>query len=322
MPEPTNHTATDLRVKPFLKWAGGKTQLLQRFRELYPPELKNGQVKNYYEPFMGSAAVYFDIVQRYPVDQAYLYDVNEELVLAYRVVQRDVARLIDVLFRLEKKYIALDKQKRSDYFYAQRNLFNEQRFIINHNKYADNWITRTAQLIFLNRTCFNGLYRVNSKGEFNTPAGRYANPGICDEANLSAVSKLLDRAHIKKADFNEVVKEIKPASFIYFDPPYRPISKTALFTAYSKLVFSDEEQVRLAAVFKSLSDKGALLMLSNSDPRNINPADDFFDSLYSRFNILRVPAKRLINSVAAARGNINEIIITNYPVDPDKRGFT
>ncbi len=200
-------------------------------------------------------------------------------------------------------------------------MFNEQRLTINFNRYADSWINRTAQLIFLNRTCFNGLYRVNSKGEFNTPAGRYANPTICDEANLKAVSALLDKAQIKKADFDESVKDIKPASFIYFDPPYRPISKTALFTAYSKLIFSDEEQVRLAARFKELSKKGALLMLSNSDPRNINPGDDFFDSLYKEFNMLRVPAKRLINSVASARGNISEIIITNYAVDVDKRVF-
>ena len=317
MPEPINNTSTQVRVKPFLKWAGGKTQLLQRFRELYPPELKNGQIKNYYEPFMGSAAVYFDIVQQYKIDHAYLCDVNEDLVLAYRVIQQDSAKLIDVLFRLQKKYLAIDKQKRGEYFYTQRTLFNEQRFSINYNRYGDSWIGRTAQLIFLNRTCFNGLYRVNSKGEFNTPAGRYANPTICDEANLDAVSKLLDKAHIKKAGFNESLKNIKPASFIYFDPPYRPISKTALFTAYSKLVFSDEEQVRLATLFKELSNKGAQLMLSNSDPRNINPGDDFFDSLYKGFTILRVPAKRLINSVASARGNINEIIITNYPVDTD-----
>jgi DNA adenine methylase len=314
MPPAKNTDKEIIRVKPFLKWAGGKGQLLKRFRELYPVELKNNQIKNYYEPFLGSGAVFFDIVQQYKIENAYLCDVNEELVLTWLVIQQDVSKLTDFLFRIEKKYLGYNKEKRSNYFYEQRSNFNLQRFTLDYNKYADNWIPRAAQLIFLNRTCFNGLFRVNSKGEFNTPAGDYANPTICDEENLLSVSKLLKNATIKKADFKEALKNIQPSSFIYFDPPYRPITKTAAFTAYSKFVFADEEQLRLAGMYKKLNKKRVKMMLSNSDPKNYDPKDNFFDNMYSGFNIIRVPAKRIINSNVSKRGNINEIIVTNYPV--------
>jgi DNA adenine methylase len=315
MPAILQHTNKEIiRVKPFLKWAGGKGQLLNLFRELYPLELKNNQIKNYYEPFLGSGAVFIDIVQKFKIEHAYLCDVNEELVLTWLVIQKDIHKLIEALFSIEKKYDRLDKEKRKAYYYQQRDDFNTERSAFNHNRYVGSWIKRAAQIIFLNRTCFNGLFRVNSKGAFNTPAGEYANPTICDEQNLLAISKLLDKATIQKKDFNEALKNVKPSSFIYFDPPYRPISKTALFTAYSKFFFADQEQIRLGKLFEQLDKKGAKMMLSNSDPKNIDPKDNFFDDLYKGFNIIRVPAKRLINSKVSARGNINEIIVTNYPV--------
>ena len=299
-------------AKPFLKWAGGKGQLLVKFQDLYPTKLKEGKINNFYEPFLGSGAVFFDIAQRYKIKTAYLYDINEELILAYKVVQQDVSNLITQLRRHEKAYLKLDEKKRAAYFYKQRDSYNKLRLHINYNNYSDAWIARTAQLVFLNKTCFNGLFRVNSKGEFNTPAGDYKNPTICDEKNLLAVSKVLAIATIKKADFRQIKKDIKKNSFVYFDPPYRPISKTASFTAYSKHSFSDKEQTELRDLFQWINSKGEYAMLSNSDPKNNNPADNFFDDLYKEFTLIRIPAKRMINSVASKRGSINEIVVTNY----------
>ena len=312
--DPQTDVALDvqLKVKPFLKWAGGKSQLLEKFRSLYPTELLNGKIKNYYEPFIGSGAVFFDIIQRYKIENACLYDINEELILTYKVIQQDAAKLIEFLYRYEQTYRRLNKKQRSAYYYEQRTNFNLQRFNIDYKKYADQWIARAAQLIFLNRTCFNGLYRVNSKGEFNTPAGDYKNPTICDEYNLLAVSKALESATIKLADFRQVKKDLRSNSFVYFDPPYRPISKTSSFTAYSKHSFNDGEQAALKELFAYIDKKGEFVMLSNSDPKNTNPDDVFFDELYKGFNIIRIPAKRMINSDATKRGNLNEIIVTNY----------
>ena len=300
-------------AKPFLKWAGGKTQLLQKFRKLYPTQLIEGKIKNYYEPFLGSGAVFFDIAQHYKIENAYLYDINEELILAYKVIQQDVAKLVEYLFRYQKSYAKLTKKQKANYFYEQRVNYNLQRFNIDYNKYSEAWIARVAQLIFLNRTCFNGLFRVNSKGEFNTPAGDYKNPTICDENNLLSVAKVLECATIKKADFTQLKRVIRANSFVYFDPPYRPISKSASFTAYSKNEFADKEQNQLAELFHFLNNKGTLCMLSNSDPKNNDPKDNFFDDLYKDYNIVRVPAKRMINSNAEKRGAINEIVVTNYP---------
>lgn len=299
-------------AKPFLKWAGGKGQLLQKFRDLYPQSLKDNKIKNYYEPFLGSGAVYFDIAQNYKIEKAWLYDINPELVLTYQVVQKDAAKLIDFLYRYEKEYLKLTNTKREKYFYDQRTNYNLQRFNVDYDKYAATWIARAAQLIFLNRTCFNGLYRVNAKGDFNTPAGTYDNPTICDEYNLLAVAKVLENATIKRADFRQIKRDLKKNSFVYFDPPYRPISKTASFKAYSKNEFGDKEQTELATLFATIDKSGEYVMLSNSDPKNNNPDDNFFDDLYSAYKLIRIPARRMINSDASKRGNINEIVVTNY----------
>jgi DNA adenine methylase len=310
----SNNEITDYTARPFLKWAGGKSQLLPKFQELYPKQLQQKKIKNYYEPFLGSGAVFFNIIQNYHIENAYLYDINDELILTYKVIQKDADRLLDFLYRYQNEYLKLDKHQRQEYFYAQRTNYNLQRFNIDFNKYSDTWLSRAAQLIFLNRTCFNGLYRVNSKGEFNSPAGDYSNPTICDEKNLKTVSGLLSNVIIKKSDFKELTTDIRPDSFVYFDPPYRPISKTASFKAYSKHNFSDKEQIELAQLFKNLNKQGAKLMLSNSDPKNIDPEDNFFDDIYNEFNIVRVPAKRMINSNASKRGIINEIVVTNYSI--------
>jgi DNA adenine methylase len=223
-----------------------------------------------------------------------------------------VSKLIDFLHRYQKKYLALNNEERKEYFYDQRTNYNLQRFNIDYSRYAESWIPRAAQLIFLNRTCFNGHYRVNSKGEFNSPMGDYENPAICDEYNLLSVSKILEKAVLRKGDYNQVKRDLQADAFIYFDPPYRPISKTANFKSYSKHDFGDTEQAGLAKLYKQLHEKGMKLMLSNSDPKNIDPNDNFFDELYKDFQILRIPARRMINSNASKRGEINEIIIMNY----------
>lgn len=301
-----------LGAKPFLKWVGGKRQLLSQFNELYPIELKLKKIKNYYEPFVGGGAVFFDVAQNYEVENAFLYDINDELILAYKVIQRDVYKLIEFLHRYEKQYKKLDDEKRKEYYYELRENYNLQRFNIDYNKYSENWIPRVAQTIFLNKTCFNGLFRFNSKGGFNSPMGRYKNPKILDEQNLLNVSKLLEIATIKKADFREVKNDIRNNSFVYFDPPYRPISKTSNFTSYSKFNFQDDEQLQLARLFYELDRQGHKLMLSNSDPKNTNPNDDFFETIYADFNIKRVDAKRSINSNGNKRNSIKEIVVTNY----------
>jgi len=309
-----NHKKTNYKAKPFLKWAGGKGQLLNTFQKFYPEELQSNKIKNYFEPFIGGGAVFFDIAQRFEIESAYLYDVNEELILAYKVIQKDVFKLMDFLSIFQKKYDKLDTENRTKLFYEIRQEFNTERFNIDYKKYSDNWIYRTAQIIFLNKTCFNGLFRFNLKGGFNTPVGRYKNPKILDEGNLQKVSELLQIAVVKNADFKLVKQDLKENSFVYFDPPYRPISKTSSFTAYSKNGFGDIQQTELANTFELLNSKGAQLMLSNSDPKNTDPADNFFDDLYIKHHIYRVAAKRMINSNAAKRAAINEIVVTNYPV--------
>lgn len=302
----------DKPAKPFLKWAGGKSQLLEKFYDFYPDEIKSGRINHFFEPFIGGGAVFFDVVQKYNIQSAFLYDINQELILTWRVVQQDVHKLIDSLDSLQKKYVKLNDEAQSEFYYKIRDEFNRNLHRINYSKYNDDWILRAAQIIFLNRTCFNGLFRLNQKGEFNVPAGRYKNPKILDEQNLVKVSKLLKIAEIKNAGFIAVEADIVENSFVYFDPPYRPISKTSDFTAYSKLKFEDNEQRQLAVLFHRLHKKGIKQMLSNSDPKNNDPDDNFFDEIYKNYNISRIPARRMINSDASKRNAINEIIVTNY----------
>jgi DNA adenine methylase len=302
-------------AKPFLKWAGGKSQLLEKFAAFYPDELQNGKIQNYFEPFIGGGAVFFEVAKRYAIKTAFLYDINPELILTYRVIQQDVFKLIEILETYKNKYEKLNEQKQSDFYYEVRDEFNRKQLIVNKIKYSEEWIFRAAQIIFMNKTCFNGLFRFNQKGGFNVPVGKYKNPKILDERNLLKVSELLQIAEIKLADFTEIEKDIKDNSFVYFDPPYRPISKTSGFTSYSKHKFEDAEQIKLAKLFHLLNSKGIKQMLSNSDPKNNDPTDDFFDELYKEFNIFRVPARRMINSDASKRTAINEIVVTNYIVN-------
>jgi len=303
------------KAKPILKWAGGKTQLLAQFRDLYPQELKTGEITTYVEPFVGGAAVFFDIVQTYPVKKAFLYDINAELILLYKVVQQHVQELIEELAIYASRYQKLDDEGRKTFYYDTRTHLNKQRVQIDFDRFSTAWISRAARIVFLNRTCFNGLFRLNSRGEFNVPHGKYRNPKILDVENLLNVSRILQMTEIRRGDFELCEDAVNPQTFVYFDPPYRPISKTASFTAYSKHRFGDEEQIRLAHFFACLDrETGAKLMLSNSDPTNENPEDTFFDDLYRDFRIHRVSAQRMINSNGLKRGPIRELLITNYGV--------
>jgi DNA adenine methylase len=300
-------------AKPFLKWAGGKSQLLPQFEGHYPPELETGHITTYIEPFLGGGAVFLSIAQRYAFEQTYLTDINPELVLTYRVVQRDPLALIEQLQQHQRAYSASSEEARAAYFYTVRDHYNRQRGEIRFNRYSGQWINRAAAMIFLNKTCFNGLFRVNAKGAFNVPFGRYKNPTICDPDNLLAVSALLQRAELRVAPFTACEQWVTAETFVYFDPPYRPISATSSFTSYARARFDDEAQIALARFFAHLDHAyGAKLMLSNSDPTTINPEDRFFEQHYQNFKIHRVWANRMINSQADKRGKITELLITNY----------
>jgi DNA adenine methylase len=301
-------------AKPFLKWAGGKRQLLSQIINYFPTELKTGTIKEYVEPFVGGGAIFFHVAHHYQIEQLSISDINPELILAYRVVKNHVDDLIPILSDMQEKYLHANPAQRKNLFYEIRTTLNKNLPLINFAQFDSNWIERAAHLIFLNRTCFNGLFRVNSKGEFNVPFGGYKKPKICDVENLHAVARVLQRTHISLHDFEQSEKLINGNTFIYLDPPYRPISQTASFTSYSKSAFVDDDQVRLASFFHRLSRRKTKLMLSNSDPKNENPDDTFFEDLYKEYNIQRVSANRMINCDATKRGHINELLIMNYEI--------
>jgi len=300
------------RVRPFLKWAGGKRQLLSQIDSYLPRALKHGTVQRYVEPFVGSGAVFFHIVQNYPVEELFIADINPELILAYRTIQQDIEGLINELAFIEDNYLPLSETQRKAFYYRQRAIYNEGRLAIDYGAFQDTWVKRTAQLIFFNRTCYNGLFRVNSRGEYNVPFGRYKNPTICDGSNLRAVSDILQRAEIHYGHYSDCARVVGEGTLVYFDPPYRPISATANFTAYSPHNFDDDEQLALAEFYRGLDNQGACLILSNSDPRNTNPDDDFLEEAYAGFRIERVQARRRINRSVEKRGPINELLILNY----------
>jgi DNA adenine methylase len=301
-----------INAKPFLKWAGGKTQLLEELNKRLPTEIiEKGKIKNYVEPFVGGGAFFFYLKKNYVVKKSVLLDINPELIVGYTTIQKEPKKLVDKLSCLESEYLK-ENERREKLFYDIRALFNDQGKSFDNNEYNDEWVTRTSYLIFLNKTCFNGLFRQNSKGEFNVPFGDYKNPKICDEMNIYEVNKALKNTNIILGDFYKSNRYIKKGTLVYLDPPYRPLNATSSFTGYAKNGFTDDDQVRLSEYYERNDEKGAYLILSNSDPKNENPNDDFFERLYSKYHIERVLASRMINCVAEKRGNINELIIINY----------
>ncbi len=291
-------------AKPFLKWAGGKGQLLNTFDNMFPDKLKEGKIKTYIEPFVGGGAVLFHILQKYDIEKAYVNDINKELINCYSCIKADVEEVISQLTSLEKEY--LTSENRADYFYKVRDRYNE----INLNGHLD--YEKSTDFIFLNKTCFNGLYRVNKEGKFNVPHGKYKNPLICDQDNLRLCSNLLQKVEISFGYYEQVLDKVDKNTFVYFDPPYRPLIEKNSFVSYDKSGFDDNDQIKLADNYKKLNKKECLLMLSNSDPKNTNEEDNFFDNIYKGFEIERVFAKRMINCQASKRGDITEIVVMNY----------
>jgi DNA adenine methylase len=303
----------NLNAKPFLKWAGGKTQLLEELVSRFPDQLKKKKkIDKYVEPFVGGGAMFFFLKNNFEINKSYLFDINRELIIGYKVIKRGAKELIKKLKKIEKKYFDKPEKDREDFYYKMRDAYNKQMIKFEYKKYSEEWIDRAAYLIFLNKTCYNGLFRQNKKGEFNVPFGRYKKPTICDEENILAVQGALKNTKIFCKDFSASKKYIDENTFVYLDPPYRPINKTSSFTSYAKEDFNEKDQKRLAEFFKEMYKRGADLMLSNSDPKNENPNDDFFDNLYSESRIERVFAKRFINCNASKRGEIKELVIWNY----------
>lgn len=275
------------KPKPFVKWVGGKRQLLKQFRlrNLYPPEKFNPIKNKYFEPFVGGGAVFFDLLPK----NAVISDLNKELITTYKIIRDNPNNLIKSLkkHKINKEYFLKVRAK-------------------DPNKLSD--LDVASRFIFLNRTAFNGLYRVNSSGQYNVPFGKYKNPLICDEVNIKRVSSVLKGVDILNQDYKEVLKNAKKGDFVYFDPPYYPVSRTSSFTSYTKESFLDKAQIELRDVFLRLTKKGCFVMLSNSDTQFIN-------KIYSGFKgvrINKVYAGRAINSKASRRGKITEVLITNY----------
>lgn len=293
-------------AKPFLKWVGGKTQLLDKIRPYYP--FADGGFTKYAEPFVGGGAVLFDVLNRYGgvLEAVYIGDANRSLINAYICIRDNCNELIEMLGNMDVEFINKSSDEQKAVYLEKRSRYNE---LLSDDVYN---VETAALLIFLNKTCFNGLYRVNSKGLFNVPMGSYKRPLICDRNNLCAVSQALQNVNIVCADYRDAVNFIDNKTFVYLDPPYRPLNKTSSFTTYTKDSFDDNEQIELASFINHISKIGAKVLASNSDPKNADAADDFFDDLYRQQDIARVEANRMINSKASGRGAITELLISNF----------
>ena len=293
-----------IELKPFVKWVGGKGQLVSQLEKHIPA---NGEkvLTKYAEPFVGGGALLFNILSKYNFKEIYIGDINKELVNAYSVVKNSVNELIKKLTEMQLAFVPMNENGRKYYYYNARDRFNSLQIT------EETAVEKASLFIFLNKTCFNGLYRVNKKGQFNVPMGAYKNPTICDEKNLRNVSEALQKVNIVCADYSFSKDFIDKDTFVYLDPPYRPISKTASFTSYNADCFDDNEQKRLAKFIDEINLSGAKIMLSNSDPQNANPKDTFFEELYKAYTIYKVEATRAINSKGDSRGKIKELLICN-----------
>ena len=295
-------------AKPFLKWAGGKGQLLSQLDQHLPKGISRIDF-TYLEPFVGGGAMLFHILQQFPnIKKAVINDINSYLITAYRVIKNSPDELIKRLSELENQYYSTgDNEDQKSFFLRVRETFNEVEM---------DDVDRTKYLIFLNRTCFNGLYRVNSKGKFNVPFGRYLHPTICNAETIKADSELLNRVElvILNGDFERTIEHLSDGfNLFYFDPPYRPLNATSSFNSYSKEDFNDEEQIRLRNFCVRLSEyPNVQWMLSNADCSAKNPDDTFFEDIYGDFNINRVYASRAINANPNKRGKLTELLIKNY----------
>ena len=291
-------------AKPFLKWAGGKTQLISEIEKNLPKSIINKKFV-YIEPFVGSGAVLFWILNNFPqLEKAVINDINEDLIGTYQTIKSNPKELITILEVLQEEYHSLDNSadEKKEYYYQKRELFNKRQ---------QDSTAHSALFIFLNKTCFNGLYRVNRKNEFNVPIGSYKKPTICDKANLLAVSEVLQKVELLCGDFEQTADYTGQNTLFYFDPPYKPLSETSSFNSYAKDEFNDDEQIRLKKFCNRLNSLKYGWLLSNSDVKGKNTNDNFFDDLYVDFTIKRVDAKRSINANPEKRGFLKELLIMN-----------
>lgn len=291
-------------AKPFLKWAGGKTQLISEIEKSLPKELINSKF-TYIEPFVGSGAILFWILNNYPsLEKAVINDINEDLINVYKTIASNPRELISILEILQNEFHALEgnEDNKKLYYYQKRDTYNTRK--------AER-CEQAALFIFLNRTCFNGLYRVNRRNLYNVPMGGYKKPTICDKENILAVSSALQKVEILCGDYEETLYHTNKNTLFYFDPPYKPLNETSNFNSYAKDEFNDAEQVRLKDFCAKLDVLNHYWILSNSDVKGENGNDEFFDDLYNDFLIKRVDAKRNINSNADKRGTLKELLITN-----------
>lgn len=294
-----------MKAKPFIKWVGGKGQLIEQLDSQLPADFDKWHDATYIEPFVGGGAMLFYMLQQYPhIRRAFINDLNQDLTLCYKTVRDTPHELIASLQEIERQYLALnDDIKRRDFFMTVRERYNKKNL---------DPVENTTLFIFLNKTCYNGLYRVNKNGLFNVPFGRYKNPRICDPSTLLSDSELLKRVTILSGDFESTFDYARGNTLFYFDPPYRPLSDTSSFKDYAKESFNDEAQIRLKKYCDRIVDSGFHFMLSNSDGKGKNEGDNFFDDLYRDYTIERVWASRSINSNPEKRGKLTEILVRDY----------
>ena len=295
---------TKTELKPFLKWVGGKGQLINELEKFLPVDGEKLLTK-YAEPMVGGGALLFSILSKYDFEELYISDINAELINSYIVVRDNIDLLVEKLTEMQAVFLPMNENGRKYFYYNARDKFNTLQLS------QETAVDKATLFIFLNKTCFNGLYRVNKKGQFNVPMGAYKNPTICDESNLRNISNALQNVEIVCGDYTLSESFIDNNTFVYIDPPYRPISETSAFTSYNSDSFDDNEQIRLSQYIERIDKVGAKVVLSNSDPKNVNPDDMFFDDLYKSFKIHRVEATRAINSKAEKRGRISELLICN-----------
>lgn len=291
-------------AKPFLKWAGGKTQLIADIEKSLPEDIVKKKF-TYIEPFVGSGAVLFWVIQNFSnLKKAIINDINEDLINVYKTICSHPKELISILEILQNEFHSLegDEDNKKSYYYQKRELYNARNESLN---------IQAALFIFLNRTCFNGLYRVNKKNKYNVPIGSYKKPTICDKENILAVSEALQKVEILCGDFEQTLEYTDHNSLFYLDPPYKPLNETSNFNSYSKYEFDDNEQIRLSNFCKQIDQLNHAWILSNSDVKSLNNNNNFFDDLYADFNIKRVEAKRSINANPDKRGTLTELLITN-----------
>lgn len=294
-----------MKAKPFIKWVGGKGQLIEQLESLLPVNFEKEKEVTYIEPFVGGGAMLFYMLQNFPnITHAVINDINPDLVCCYKTVRDNVEDLIPSLSEIQKQYYEFsDMELKREMYMQVRDRYNTKNL---------DPIENTTLFFFLNRTCFNGLYRVNKRGFFNVPCGRYLQPQICDEETLRADSKLLQKVEILCGDFEQTIEYAKGKTLFYFDPPYRPLSDTSSFNDYTKEAFNDDSQIRLKSFCDKVSQSGYQFMLSNSDCKGKNELDNFFDALYADYEIERVWASRNVNANGAKRGKIKEILVHNY----------